>query len=282
MNVIYFMWAQDVINFTSRTRPRGPYEGAGSRVLGGSFMTTYIAYVDEFGHDGPFISRHHELHNDSPVFGLAGFVLPVNNVRRFSTYFFELKKNIFKAKIEKSGRPAAKWEMKGIDHFRPSKIMQPEVRANFTAPLNTLIHTLDGHVFYAGSEKNHLKKQVTPTNLYTHALKETIKLLDNFCTQKNAKLLLCADHHNNKKAMIEACVIEMFGFSNRANLLEPMFHADSHLYQTVQFADWIAAIVGKCQAFSTRPAEYKNYQPFHHYFDDRLTHAAIGADIKPV
>ena len=34
MNAIYFMWAQGVINFTSRTRPRGPYEGAGSRVLG--------------------------------------------------------------------------------------------------------------------------------------------------------------------------------------------------------------------------------------------------------
>jgi hypothetical protein len=36
-------------------------------------VVLYIAYLDEFGHDGPFISRNHEKHNTSPVFGLGGF-----------------------------------------------------------------------------------------------------------------------------------------------------------------------------------------------------------------
>ncbi len=52
--------------------PRGSYESAGSHVLEYDFMITYIAYLDEFGHDGQFISRHHKVHNGSPVFGLAG------------------------------------------------------------------------------------------------------------------------------------------------------------------------------------------------------------------
>lgn len=46
----------------------------------------YIAYVDEFGHIGPYISRDHARHNDSPVFGLAGFVLPSSQVRGFGSH----------------------------------------------------------------------------------------------------------------------------------------------------------------------------------------------------
>ena len=47
---------------------------------------TYIAYLDEFGHVGPYIDRTHPRHNDSPVFGLAGFVLPLDEVRGFATW----------------------------------------------------------------------------------------------------------------------------------------------------------------------------------------------------
>ncbi len=35
-------------------------------------VDTYIAYIDEFGHDGRFISVHHEKYKTSPVFG-GGF-----------------------------------------------------------------------------------------------------------------------------------------------------------------------------------------------------------------
>ena len=36
---------------------------------------TYFAYLDEFGHIGPYLGRQHPRHNDSPVFGFAGLVL---------------------------------------------------------------------------------------------------------------------------------------------------------------------------------------------------------------
>ena len=44
---------------------------------------TYFAYLDEFGHVGPYVSRADPHHNDSPVFGLAGYVLPAVQVRGF-------------------------------------------------------------------------------------------------------------------------------------------------------------------------------------------------------
>ena len=46
---------------------------------------TFFACLDEFGHVGPYVSRTDPHHNDSPVFGLAGFVLPVGEVRGFGT-----------------------------------------------------------------------------------------------------------------------------------------------------------------------------------------------------
>ena len=57
---------------------RGPRSGAGFRVSE-SLRVTYFAYLDEFGHIGPYLGRHHPRHNDSPVFGFAGLVLPVND-----------------------------------------------------------------------------------------------------------------------------------------------------------------------------------------------------------
>ncbi|MXY18976.1 MAG: DUF3800 domain-containing protein, partial [Synechococcus sp. SB0664_bin_36] len=36
---------------------------------------TYFAYLDEFGHIGPYVSREDPKYHQSPVFGLAGLVL---------------------------------------------------------------------------------------------------------------------------------------------------------------------------------------------------------------
>jgi len=54
----------------------------------------YIAFLDEFGHIGPFIRRNDRKYNQSPVFGLAGFVLPHHNVRSFATWFYQYKNQL--------------------------------------------------------------------------------------------------------------------------------------------------------------------------------------------
>ena len=46
---------------------------------------TYFAYLDEFGHVGPYVARTDPKYRESPVFGLAGFVLPAEEVRGFGT-----------------------------------------------------------------------------------------------------------------------------------------------------------------------------------------------------
>ena len=56
-----------------------------------------IAFLDEFGHGGPFVARSDKRFNQSPVFGLAGYVMPHTQVRGFATFFFQLKANLLAA-----------------------------------------------------------------------------------------------------------------------------------------------------------------------------------------
>lgn len=54
----------------------------------------YIVYLDEFGHIGPYLSSTDKSHKTHPVFGLGGVVLPYTEVRKFSTYFYQLKNRL--------------------------------------------------------------------------------------------------------------------------------------------------------------------------------------------
>ena len=63
----------------------------------------YFAYLDEFGHIGRYISRDYAQHNDSPVFGLAGLVIPAAKVRWFATWVFRRKNEVFASEITRSG-----------------------------------------------------------------------------------------------------------------------------------------------------------------------------------
>jgi len=46
-----------------------------------------LAYIDEIGETGAFVSHDHPKFNTSPAFGYAGFVIPAVNARRFGAAF---------------------------------------------------------------------------------------------------------------------------------------------------------------------------------------------------
>ncbi|UQV54583.1 DUF3800 domain-containing protein [Corynebacterium pseudodiphtheriticum] len=59
-----------------------------------------IAYLDEFGHQGPYISHSHPKFKTHPAFGYAGYVLPAENVRKFGGYFEHIKENLLQWEIQ--------------------------------------------------------------------------------------------------------------------------------------------------------------------------------------
>jgi len=142
---------------------------------------TYIAYLDEFGHIGPYINRNHPQHNDSPVFGSAGLVLPIDEVRGFGTWFFQRKCELLKFEIDRSGGHAATWEKKGSSLFTVNNVNKyPELR-KFTFRLLNKIQNVGGFVFYVGGVKSEAPGVHNPNQLYRLVLREAIKRLDQYC-----------------------------------------------------------------------------------------------------
>ncbi|WP_420197536.1 hypothetical protein [Dietzia maris] len=51
-----------------------------------------LAYIDEIGETGAFISRDHPRFNTSPAFGYAGFVVPAEHARELAQHHDKVKR----------------------------------------------------------------------------------------------------------------------------------------------------------------------------------------------
>ncbi len=144
-------------------------------------IVMYFAYLDEFGHDGPFVSRNHVKHSTSPVFGLAGFVMPADNVRHFGSWVFQNKCRLFQWEIDRSQKPAWEWEKKGSRFYTVRNIKQYYHLRNFTIRFLKTIKSFGGFVFYFGRKKTKPPEIHDSTALYTSVLRESIKRINEFC-----------------------------------------------------------------------------------------------------
>ena len=206
---------------------------------------TYFAYLDEFGHIGPYVSRTDSRYKDSPVFGLAGFVLPSEEVRGFGTWFFQRKCELLGFEIERLG----------------------------------------GFVFYVGIRKSAALGSHNPNRLYARIFLEAIKRIDGFCEEDcngTDNFVLILDEHEQRSALLAEAVRSMYGrrSERRRHLIEPPFHLESHRYQTLQAADWIAGLVGRLGAIWADPVAYPENEVFRRYFEHRLNRISRRSGIR--
>jgi len=94
--------------------------------------------------------------------------------------------------------------------------------------------------------------------------------------QEQQFFMMVLDQHSSRADLLEAATKTMFGQDPAPKLLEPPFEVESHLYQTVQAADWIAAILGKLWAYRLRPDQYPELRIFETFFG-----ALINATAAP-
>ena len=244
---------------------------------------TYIAYLDEFGHIGPYVSRDDPRHRTSPVFGLAGYVLPADRVRWFATWFFKRKCELLEFEIQRSGKPPAVWEKKGSSLYTVKNVQHYRALRDFTYRMFRELNELGGAVFYVGTEKTLPPNKHNANRLYTAVFRESIKRLDGFCAKEAhpANFLLVLDQHALRPTLITHAARAMFGgHSPRRRLIEPPIHAESHRYQTVQAADWIAGLVGRLGAIWVKPDSYSENQIFRRYFEHRLNDVSRRSGIR--
>lgn len=241
-----------------------------------------IAYLDEFGHIGPFISRTHERHKTSPVFGLGGIVLPAGQVRRFSTFFFQLKNRLLE--FERDNVHPAKWEKKGASLYTTANVLAYRELRQATNRILNQIAAIGGCVFYHGVEKDRAPAVHNSKVLYRAILREAIKRLDSHCAHANDQLLIILDEQEGefRQEIVEWSARSMFGTDSRKRLIEPPVQAESHLYQTLQCADWICGLVGRHAAYSYSATEYPELSWTEKYFAARLKAVCHNSDIRKV
>ena len=70
------------------------------------------------------------------------------------------------------------------------------------------------------------------------------------------------------------------GPDRRRHLIEPLFNLESHRYQTIQAADWIAGLVGRLGAVWADPESYPENVVFRRYFEHRLNRISRRSGIR--
>ncbi|KQM24584.1 MULTISPECIES: DUF3800 domain-containing protein [unclassified Sphingomonas] len=229
-----------------------------------------IAFLDEFGHCGPYVSRTDPKYNTSPVFGLAGYVMPAANVRHFATFFYQLKQFMLAADIKAAGVHPATWEKKGAKLLTTKNIRKyPHVREGVNRLLNEL-YKCNGRIIYYGREKYKSPEESNSGGLYNTVMGHSIRAIDRYCGLSNSPFLMILDQHSSRIKLLEAASKTMFGSEPARYLLEPPFEVESHLYQTVQAADWIATLVGRIEARRAKPDEYEAWEWAERLFGNKI------------
>jgi hypothetical protein len=249
--------------------------------LGSVRAVLYFAYLDEFGHIGPYIARDDSTHNDSPVFGLAGMILPYTEVRAFSTWFYQLKCRLLEWEIQHAGQHPSAWEKKGSALFTTRNVTTyPEVRRAAFRILNK-IQAVGGHVFYVGLQKNRPVAEFRAQALYLTVLGEAMKRLNQYAGERDASMIIVMDEHQDRDAILTRASQVMYGGpAPRRRIIEPPFQVESERYQTCQCADWLCGLTGRVGAYHARPDEWPEMVWTQTYFQDRLDAAASRSSIR--
>jgi hypothetical protein len=241
----------------------------GPRITTRASVFMLFAFLDEFGHIGPYLDEG-QKYRESPVFGLAGIVLPKEQIRGFATFFLQQKEHLFKADIARSGQLAARWEKKGTSFIRRKPVEDyPEIRRSIFRILNGL-HRRGGFVFYYGREKTRNRKDLNATGLYKTVFAHALRNLNSYCEDNDRHFVVVVDQHSSRKDLLETSVKTMYGNNPCRKLASPPFEVESHISQNIQAADWIATIVGRMYSYAIDPNAFLDNKMIDTYFGDRL------------
>jgi hypothetical protein len=243
----------------------------------------YIVYLDEFGHIGPYVDRTSTKFSESPVFGLAGLILPADQVRSFATWFYKRKCQLLDFEIKRDGEHPATWEKKGSSLYTIKNIEKYRELRVFTNRFFNKIAAVGGHTIYVGLHKQASVQDHKPLRLYLAVFKETLKRLNALCDQeqKRTDFLIVMDQHPERESLLTEASRAMFSKDDpKKRLIEPPFQVESHRYQTVQAADWICGLVGRLGPFWVLPEEFQDFGLAEQYFGPRIRQVSVRSGIR--
>lgn len=244
-------------------------------------MPQFIAYLDEFGHIGPFVDRHHPQHNTSPVFGFGGFIIEADRARDFAAWFYKVKNDLLAWEIANSGKSAVLFEKKGSALYTTYNVEKYAELRRFTTRFLNAFERFDAKVFWVGVEKERVDPpKMDADGLYTFVLREALKRLNQEAEARGCTFLVVLDEHPSRDRILTMAGISMFGTGIATQLLEPPFQVESHRFQTIQAADWICGLVGRLGAYWADRAVYNDFAWSHNLYKEHLLRVSVRSGIR--
>lgn len=238
-----------------------------------------FVFLDEFGHNGPYLGKDHPKHNTSPVFGLAGYMMPDHQIRGFGTYFIQRKKDLLSHDLAKTGKQAYEWEKKGTNLFTAASITRyPDIRDSMFRMLSE-IRRRDGKLFYYGREKIRRTEDLNFNGLYKTIFSHAIRQIDAYCDSIGEYFVLVLDENSARLELLQTAAKTMFGEQPARRMISPPFEVESHLNQNIQAADWIATIVGRLWGYKLDEQGFAAYEPYQRYFWTRFHSVATHSTV---
>lgn len=241
-----------------------------------------IAYIDEVGEAGPFVSKNHPKCNTSPVFGYAGFIVPEEHVHALSRDVALTKQRFYSLlcgdKQEEREQYTPTWERKGaelLSKHAMGRAGRREVIA-LRALLSRISGTYGGKLFYFVREKpigshrqvwgkdidNNWKNKREERTL--ECLSEAINRLCTYAESEEQNILLFQDmiNENERYHQVRRSYAHVYSriseHQEMRRILEAPAYIDSELSTNIQCADWIAALIGRaCDYQLIRGSSYK-------------------------
>lgn len=212
-----------------------------------------LAYIDEIGEPGAFVSPDHPKYKTSPAFGYAGFVIDADHALDFGRAFTEEKRRLFRVELERTEH-AGRWERKGADLFHQYTLeRQPQQFRVFNA-LVRQCRQLDGRLFFYADEKPRGtpgQVRVEPEDREVAAMRETLNRIARHAQSRDSNVMVMIDQVNEKPrakrlpVMYSHVLGRAADYPEMRHIVEPPMHIDSVLSSNIQFADWVAACTSR-------------------------------------
>lgn len=245
-------------------------------------MPHLVAYLDEFGHIGPFIGRNAPKYNESPVIELGGYIIPLEQVREFGSWFFRRKSELLTWEIQQSGKHPTLFEKKGSALYTALNVLQYPEPHRFTRRFLGKLPKFGASVFFVGIEKTRNLTAHNGNALYEYVLREAIKRLDQHCEAEDKQFFIVLDEHPSREKILTVATTSMFGPLQRTRLIEPPFQVLSHRFQTVQAADWLCGLIGRLGCFWVDPTDYADCAWAREQFQEKLLGVSVRSGIRSI
>lgn len=212
-----------------------------------------LAYLDEVGEPGAYISKSHARFNTSPGFGYAGFVISDANAREFGAIFTREKRALFVSKHESASTPGV-WEIKGASMFRSKTPGYAPQNIRVFKNLCRQLNRLGGRLFYYVDEKpTGTPKQVSLDMDLSErrAMEEVLNRVCRAANDRNENIMFMIDaiSEDQRSKRLPNMYAHILGRAidkpEMRRAVEPPMHIDSELSASIQLADWTAAIIGR-------------------------------------